>query len=189
MSEELQQETRKPTKHELKKAQWYQERRQRLLNKGVPEDQVDLVIAREDYEALPVEKKIRRLESMIQGLAQGASQDINGLVENDKLMADAYDINIRACRKLFQKLGITSEEFQAISEQVEAEFIAEKEAKTKARKDAQEKAAMEEALKQESDMSMSSHITGTADREPQLHTHPEIPSIEIPHPEATTFGD
>lgn len=163
---------KKLSKREQKKQLQYFERRQRFINAGVPEKEVDMKIAREDYDALPTDKKLKRLENMVQGLAAGVAQDITHIMDNQRIMADTYDINVRVIKKLLGRLGIEPAMFDEAISEVEVEWKAEQEALEKARKDHQERERVEQA------------IQASTEQEETLHEHPgqEIPDA------ATAFG-
>lgn len=165
---------KKPSKQDLKKQQQYVERRQRMINQGVPPEQVDQKIDRDDYNALSIDKKVKRLEDMVQGLALGMSQDITAILDNQRIMADTYDINVRIFRRVLTGIGVTEETLQQVTDQVEVQWNEEMKAKEKLGKDLHEKAMLEQALQHET------LIANTPE-------HPAHLKNES-HDAATTFG-
>lgn len=109
---------------ELKKQQQYIERCQRLINKGVDPKNVDNIIAQEDYESLPTEKKFKRLEKLVMNFSRSIISDVNALRYNDNLLSNVYDENLRASEKLFAILGITNEQFLTALAQAREESAA-----------------------------------------------------------------
>lgn len=116
-----------PTEQQRKEALRHQEHRRRLINQGVPEDQVDAYIAQEKYDRLPPEKKIRLLERRIVDIGQGLAHDIQILRQNDQTITELMDINLRAISKLFERLGVSREDQAAVIQAVQAEIKAENE--------------------------------------------------------------
>jgi len=113
---------RKISKLELKRAQIYQERRQRLINRGVPEEKVDATIAAEDYKELPIEEKFDRFEKLMMGALQGMQRDIMALRHNDGVVAEAMDINLQAMARCLEKAGVSREAQSDIIKAVDAEM-------------------------------------------------------------------
>lgn len=105
MSEEM----RKLSKGDEKRIRILQDRRQRHLNQGVPPEEVDKIIAREDYERLPVEKKIARLEGLLSATAQGLGRDVETLFKNQGVLLDTMDVNFTAFEMMVTDLGISIE--------------------------------------------------------------------------------
>ena|SRR5258708_605182 len=120
------QKTKKLSKAELKKQKIYFERRQRLLNQGVSPEHVDNVIAKEDYAALPVDKKLARLEKMFVSTITEMAKDLNGLKQNDNIICDAIEINFRAIGHALTKAGIAKEVQAEILKTAEEEVISER---------------------------------------------------------------
>lgn len=168
-------EVRKMSKIDMKRLQAYEERKRRLINKGVAPDKVDGVIAAEDYANLPVEKKFERLESMVSQVLQGLQRDIMSLRHNDGVIADAMDINLRAVARSLEKAGVTKEQQGEIVKLVEAEIREEQKAQQAIRQKAQE--AQTEKSRMEAEANAKPSIM---DPEPALPT--EAPA------EATVFG-
>lgn len=115
-------EEKKLSKREQKKYQQYQERRQRLINDGINEENVDAVIAQQDYTSLPTDKKIQRLEMILRQSFTQIGQDIESLRHNDLMIADAMDINMRSMSKCLTKVGVPLEEQKTIIEDVQREM-------------------------------------------------------------------
>jgi predicted nucleic acid-binding protein len=136
------------SKLDSKKLQILNERRSRLMNKGVSAEKVDEVIAREDYERLPSASKIERLESILVGSLKGVQEDINKLHSNQRVLADSMDINFLAFTKMLAVLGVTAEQQKAIVSEAETEFMRERDKQDAERvqlmKEAQEAAVVED---------------------------------------------
>jgi hypothetical protein len=144
-------EVKEPTKLDQKRAQIYQDRRRRLLNSGVPEDKVDATIRREDYERLPVERKITYLESVIIGLQRGLSDDLIALERNDGAVMEALDINFTAFEAMLVKLGISADEQKSYLDAAKVTVAQKREAQAQAREAAmakQQAAAVEHEIDQ-----------------------------------------
>lgn len=158
-----------PTKAQLKKMEIYAQRRQRLINKGVPEAQVDAVIAREDYERLPVAEKLKRLEHFVASALGQLGQEMGNLRHNDGVLADAMDVNFRSIAKALTKAGVSMDDQKKIVEEVQKEM----EAEAQARAEAAEKAQKEVEEKARASDTKQVDVPGEA---------PAAPA------EATTFG-
>lgn len=149
LEEDVQQiaSAKRMTKVDIKRMQAREERRRRLLNNGVPEDKVDAVMAAEDYQNLPVDKKLDRFERIVSQALQGLQRDIMALRHNDGVIADAMDINLKAMARALEKAGITKEAQNDIIREVEKELREEQkrqaEAEVEARRMASEKAEKE----------------------------------------------
>lgn len=118
--------TRTVSNVDEKKARIRAERRQRLINQGTPADKVDEVMAQEDWERLPIEK---RVQLMIEGSLQNIAKDVIGLHHNDQLLAASMDVNFRAITKALKKLGVTSEDILGFMKEAQEEAVAEIKAK------------------------------------------------------------
>jgi hypothetical protein len=101
------------SKMAVKRMQIYAERRSRLINKGISEAEVDEVLAREDYERKPLEKKhdmdIQRLERIIAGSHRGLVADIHSLMENQAKIYRAMDVNFTAFEMALAELDVSVE--------------------------------------------------------------------------------
>lgn len=165
---------RKMSKVDMKRMQAYQERRRRLINKGVDPKKVDAVIAAEDYKNMPLEDKFERLQAIVLGALRESQKDILALRHNDEVISDAFDINLKSLAKCLERAGVTKELQGTIIQEVEKEVREEQklmiETKAKANADA-EKARMQAALADDAKLTQS--------EEPEGETHPE---------EATVFG-
>lgn len=134
---------RPPSKADLKRQQIFQERMQRLVGKGLSPQQAVERIQREDYERLPPNEKIKRLEGAIVGNFQAVARDVHMLRANETSLADIMDVNFRAFEKMLVKLGLPVEEQRKLLVEAEAEIKAEQ-----AARQAQEAAAQEQANQQ-----------------------------------------
>lgn len=165
MSEPQTQETAapRPNKIEEKRQRILADRLKRHMAKGLSQSEAEEAMAKEDYERLPIEKKLERHTQFLQGgirtlakeirkIKEGAEIsvqiEIEKLQHNDVVLADAMDVNFKALAKLFTKLGISLEEQAAALKEAEAEVEADK-AAAQAAREAEEAAAQEQEEKQE----------------------------------------
>lgn len=139
----------KMSKIDQKRRQIYLDRRNRKLKEGVPENMVDQVLAREDYERLPVEAKLQRMEGMVRGVFGQIAEDVQSLRKNDATIAEAMDVNFRALGKALNRLGIGAEEQRALMQETVDEMRAEFEAKQNQVQGAVEKQTAEQVLQTE----------------------------------------
>lgn len=102
------------SKLEEKRQKIFQDRLQRLMNQGMTAEQARAKIYREDYDSLPVETKIDRLEGMFVGNVQGLAEDMSTLKQNQIELADVMDINFRAFEMMLEKLGLSEQLRQEI---------------------------------------------------------------------------
>lgn len=128
----------KANKIQEKRYRQHMERRQRLINSGTPEDKVDQQMAQEDYAAMPPEKKIARLEQIIQGTFQQFAQELANLRHNDGVLADSMDLNFKAFSKMLIKLGLPLEEHREFMQQAQNEIAQERQAEMAAQQRAQD---------------------------------------------------
>lgn len=143
----------KLSKQQAKQLQKYIDRVRRHMGRGLTEDQARMLIAKEDYDNLSPEKKIKRLEGIVIGSVQGVRQDILNLKHNDSELADAMDINFRAFSKMLLKAGISLAEQNVFMAEAQAEVASEQERKAakklrqaeEAKAKAQDKTVKEEA--------------------------------------------
>jgi hypothetical protein len=130
---------RVPNAHDLKQQQKLEERLKRTMNQyKINREQALQKIQEEDWNDLPPDKKIRRLEALLSNIVKQIGGDIMNLRSNDSEIADAMDVNLRAFSKMLEKLGITVEEQDKYLTEARAEIAAENAAKKAA-------AAQEEA--------------------------------------------
>lgn len=115
-------EPRRLSKAEIKRMRDREERKRRLLNKGVPQDKVDAIMAEEDFRNLSADKKCDRLHSLFATVVKGLQADIMALRHNDSVIADAMDINLKAMSMCLTKAGISSEMQESIIKEVEKEI-------------------------------------------------------------------
>lgn len=136
-------------------------------------------MAKEDYDALPLQKKFERLEAIVAQSFRGMSQEVVNLGQNHAAIADAFDINYRAIQKMFNKLGLTPEDQRLFIEESQAEVLAERRAQMeKAQTDRinQQRAAQDAMEKQQVEAGM------------QTPAAQEDAGAPPPPPEATVFG-
>lgn len=177
-------EKKGPSKLDLKRRQQYMERRQRLINKGVDPKKVDMVIAEEDYRALPMDKKLERFMVTVSQSFREFANDMQALQHNNNLLADAMDVNFRAMARCLIKAGVLPEQQSVIIKEVEAEIMATRQAQIDAHKKASEAKAVAEAAVTES--SVAEAELNKAEGKPTIVPDDAAP---LPIPDgATTFG-
>lgn len=126
---------KKPNKIDLKKQQIFIDRLKRKLTEkdkdGKPKTQQQCLaeMNQEDYDRLPTDQKLRRLEANFGGFARQNSNDMQNLRRNDGAIADAFDINYTAIKKMFTLLGLTDEQQKTCVIEAESEFKAARQAK------------------------------------------------------------
>lgn len=178
---------KKPNALEMKRMMALLERRKRLINKGVDPKKVDLVIAQEDYNALPVEKKFEKHKDLMNGAVKRLAQDMTGLQHNDGVLADAMDVNFRSFAEMLVDLGMPLEKQGEIIKRVQAKIEDER----KARMDAQRKVFEDRAKQaQENKEKKSAEALAKAEGKPELTSTEPTQEEAAPLPDgATTFGD
>jgi len=141
-------EDRKPTKLEEKRRKIYMDRLQRHMSKGMTAEQAHMKIMEEDYERLPIEAKLKRLEQACMQAIQRLAHELGSLQNNDQVIADAMDANFRAITKALAKLGVPGEEQVAFLKEAEAEINQDRAARKAAYEAQQQRAAsaQEQAL-------------------------------------------
>ncbi len=173
-------EQKKPSKIDLKRAAQYEERVRRLVNKGMTRQKAIEAIAEEDYRNMPIEKKFTRFQSAIIQALQKMAQDIVGLRHNDGVIADVIDLNSKAMTRCLQKAGVSVEQQSDIIKSVEAEMAEERqkrieEAKKKAESKSDEKIVRELSIAESQDVASIAALN-------------EAAQAISPPSEATTFG-
>jgi hypothetical protein len=116
-------QARKVSKIDMKRSAALQERRQRLINKGTDPAKVDQIIAQQDWEEMPLDKKVKRLEGIISSSMQQIAHDIRSLQMNDKILADAMDLNFTSISKALEKLGLDKDLQSSILHEAEKEML------------------------------------------------------------------
>jgi hypothetical protein len=116
----------KPSKIDQKRQKIFQDRMKRFMSKGMTPEQAISAMQREDYDRLPPDQKIRRLESALVGNFQQVARDIGLLRQNQNDLADVMDVNFRAFEKMLIKLGVPSEDQKALLKEAEDEIRAER---------------------------------------------------------------
>jgi DNA-binding transcriptional MerR regulator len=149
VQEPMPQVQQRPNKIEEKRAKIYADRRARALGRGIPEAQVDEMLAKEDFDRLPVDEKLRRTTGAIVSDLQRLQAGINNLRQNDGVLAESMDVNFRALSKILVKLGITVEEQREIMNLSVAEIQAENQARIEMQVAAQKaRAPVEQQIEQ-----------------------------------------
>lgn len=157
---------RQPNAQERRRHEKHLERLKRTMNLyKISEEQALKKMQEEDWNDLPVDKKIRRLENLLSNLMREVGNDINNLRSNDGEIATAMDINLRAFSLMLTgECGIKTETQDKYFEEARLEIAAEQRAKQAA-------------------------------QQPQVQTAPDAPSVKevntpgsvsVP-PEATEF--
>lgn len=107
------------------------ERRQRLINQGIPEHQVDEHIKKREWVKMSDDNKIKQLRNELEVLKksiiiahENLSKDMIGLHTNDRVIADSTDINLIAISKMFERLGVSKEDQASIIEDARVQFEA-----------------------------------------------------------------
>lgn len=116
----------KVSKIDQKRQRIFQERMQRFMSKGMNPQQAIEAMQREDYDRLPPNEKIRKLEGAIVGNFQAIARDIGILKQNQNDLADVMDVNFRAFEKMLKKLGVEVEDQKALLKEAEDEIRAER---------------------------------------------------------------
>ena len=138
---------RKPTKAELKRAQVFQERVNRKVNKGMSQEQAFQEVQKEDHESQPLPQRMGKIESVLAGAFKEISQEMQSLRHNDGIISEAFDVNYRAIGKMFELLGIDKNKQKDIVEAAVKEMNEAREAAKKAQAEAKEKARFVEEIK------------------------------------------
>jgi uncharacterized protein YoaH (UPF0181 family) len=137
-------EAKKPSKLELKRQQIYVDRMKRFIAKGMSAQEAQAAIAKEDFERLPVDKKLERLENILVMNLRAMYSDLQTIKQNQDVLADSMDINFKGFEKILAKLNVSDEDRKALMEEAEAEWKAERAAAA-----AQQAVQAEEDEKQE----------------------------------------
>jgi len=141
MSEGIAEEAKpKPTKLEQKRQQILMDRIRRKMGEGMTEQQAMQSVAQEDYNRLPVDKKLLRLETMVTNTVRQIANDILALRQNDSAIAEAFDINYKAIEKAFAKLGLSPQEQMSLIDEARREVMEERQRALQERLAAQRKA-------------------------------------------------
>lgn len=141
-------EPRKLSKADLKRQRIFQERMQRHIAAGKTPEQAYEAIQREDYERLPLDKKLEIMRRSFAQSLENISNDIAKLHDNQKDLADVMDVNFRAFEALLGTLGVSTEKMKEALKAAEAEVRGERDAQ-RAQKEQEVKSAKEQAEKEE----------------------------------------
>lgn len=147
-------EPKKMSKIDEKRQRILMERVQRKMGSGMSREQAIMSIQKEDFDALPLDKKFARLESVVANSLRGLSQEVMNLSQGHMAIADAFDINYRAIQKILTKLGVAPDEQKVFIDEAQREVIEERKkiieerhARIQSERDAAEKARMEAEAK------------------------------------------
>ena len=145
----------KVSKIDIAKQRQLEERRRRLLNQGVPPEKVNEALAKQDWDRLPVEKKVLRLEHIVVANVQGFGNDMLQVRRNQDILADIMDVNFRSFEKMLVTMGLPLEKQRELLGIAEKEIIAERAAareaqaaQMRAQQAAQEQAQVQAAVDQ-----------------------------------------
>lgn len=127
----------------------YNKRRERLLAKGVKPEMVDAILQQQDFESLPVDKRVNLMARNLNNLLGQVFRDIDALKHNDTVLADSMDLNFRAMAKCLEKAGVAPEDQKAIIEETQKELEAEIKARMEAEAEAIKAQAAAQAKAQE----------------------------------------
>lgn len=137
-------------KRELKARKAREERKVFLKSKGVPEELIEQVLDQEDYNKLPIDQKVARLEQSVgqlQGFISHAlrqlSNEMVALRENQEEIADSFDINFKMLEEILVSLNVSEDTQKEILTRTRTAFFDEKVKMLEERK----KAAEAEAAK------------------------------------------
>jgi hypothetical protein len=100
------------------------------MSYGKTAEEAALLIAKEDYERLPVPEKIKRLEKLLANNIKGMVGDLQILRGNQENLADTMEVNFRGFSKMLARLGLAEEDQKACMDEAEAEFAAERQPET-----------------------------------------------------------
>ena len=141
-----------PIRHKTKDEKRIDARRKELLASGIKEEQVEGVLAQEEFRRLPIDQKVNFLMDSIHNAQRIYNETIRELAgemvalrQNQEAIADAFDVNLKALEKVLGTLGVSEETLKSILEKVTQEFLTEKAAQQAAKKDP-EKAVVEQEI-------------------------------------------
>jgi uncharacterized protein YoaH (UPF0181 family) len=123
--------TKAPSKMEQKRQQIFIDRIRRHMAAGMTQEQAVAAIAKEDYERLPVDAKLARIEKVFSNAHAGLANDLNQVHANQVDLADTMDVNFRAFGKMLERLGLKPEDQKACFDAAAAEINAEQAAAKK----------------------------------------------------------
>lgn len=138
---------RKPTKMELKRAQLFQERINRKVNKGMTKEQAFAAVQKEDHENQPLATRVQKIEHVLTGAFKEISQEMQSLRHNDGIISEAFDVNYRAIAKMFALLGIDKDKQKSIVEDCVREMNEARAMAQKAQQEAAEQSKVMEEVK------------------------------------------
>ena len=141
-------EPRRPNKIDEKRQKIYRERMQRHIAKGLSAEQAHRKVMEEDYARLPIDQKMRLLEQSVMGAVQRLAQELESLQHNDRVIADALDVNFKAITKALLKQGVPGDDLAAFLKEAEEEIRTDREARRAAYEAAQQAAIQAQQQKQ-----------------------------------------
>jgi len=182
---------KKLSKLDEKRQRIFQERMQRHMGKGLTQEQAFRAIQKEDYDALPLDKKFQRLEHMVSSALQNFAEEIMNLSQGQNAIGDAFDINYRAISKMFEKVGLPLKDHAEFMKLAQEEHIEVRKKAIEAQQAAQ-KAAME-SQQAEAKKAQETSEGATIEKELKAAESKKIVGGEAPPEstlptEATVFG-
>jgi hypothetical protein len=141
-------EAKKPSKADQKRHQIFIDRMKRKVNEGLTVQQAAQAIATEDYDRLPLDQKLKRLENVVHGAVEGFRSDALRLEHNERILADSMDVNFRAFQRMLRELGVSDEDQKAAVAEAAKEIEAERAARAAAISQARTAAAAAQERKE-----------------------------------------
>ena len=175
-------EPKKLSKIDQKRQQIFMDKLRRFMGKGMTQEQAIQAIQKEEYDAMPLEKKFLGLERLVSQSFRNLANDIVGLSQNNMAISDAFDINYRAIQKIFIKLGISNEEQKVFIEEAQKEVIEARKKDMEARA-----AAHKEVMKEQQAAGEKAEIEAALATPAKTLQPAEPEGSEVPK-EATVFG-
>lgn len=110
-------------------------RRSELIAAGLDEKMVERVLDQEEFERLPIDQKVNRVVAsmdhhlnVMHASLKTLAKDIVALRQNDTVISDAHDVNLRGIYLMFESLGLTADKQRAFMEQAQKWLDSEKSA-------------------------------------------------------------
>jgi DNA-directed RNA polymerase subunit L len=129
------------SKIDQKRQQIFADRVRRKMAGGMSEEAAFRAVQQEDYDNMPVDKKLLRFQNAVQAAINNLSRDIMELRHNDQVIADAFDINYKVIERVFAKIGISDEERKTYLEEARKELSEERQRRAEAIAKQQKEAA------------------------------------------------
>jgi hypothetical protein len=175
-------EPKKMSKLDQKRQQIFMDRLKRYVGKGMTQEQALNAMQKEDYDAMPLDKKFSRLETIVAQSFRNLSTEVMNLHQNHLAIADAFDINYRTIQKLFVKLGVSPEEQKVFVDEAQKEVIEARKREIEARDNARAAAMQAQQDVQEKAAVQAEMVPNANSIQPAAAEGSPIPK------EATVFG-